>query len=167
MSCRVLLQNLGDRPIVLDPHTGLAIQFRNGHTALPLPPDAESNTEYVYEYDDAEEGERREVVRRAGCRAPLRLAPLQTGLLTDLSFRAPAPMRFEPDFLEACDTLRATVIRGTEGEEVEVDASFAGEATIWNHYEQITSHVRASPPRHAPARVGWCTLVGTQPARVF
>lgn len=128
-SCRILLQNLSERPIRLDVRGGLCIAMRDGSVSKPLAtPEGAGEGEKVAGEQDAAD--------HAGI---VRLYPMCVGLISDVAFRMPAHMRFEPDVLEAAETLivRAASANGSSIERIEIACPFADEATIWEHYEEI------------------------------
>jgi len=127
LSCRILVHNLRDTPITVDGQNGLMVAMRDGSISQPWLDGA-----LTPPWGDAAD---------AADRQSLRLEPMQAGLLTDVQFRMPAHMRFEPDALEAAQTLHVSVAgwdRRTGGStSLQVPCALADDALIWAHYEEI------------------------------
>jgi hypothetical protein len=118
LTCRVVLQNLRTSPIVLGAQeTSIGVRMRDGLVAHPLP-------------DERSEG---------GEGSSVLIAPLEAVCLANVALPAPqATMAFEPDVLEACQTLMVRVeAQGQGGGVLEVPCAFVEEASMWKHYEVI------------------------------
>ena len=116
-----------------------------GEEAQPTAAAAEAaaEAEAAAAAEAAEEAATDDVRAGSSSHSPLRLAPLEICLLSDVSFPVPSHMTFEPDVLEACHCLRLRVsacIGVHRSVPLEVPCAFAPEAEVWKHYEQISPH---------------------------
>ena len=135
LSCRLVVQNLRDVPIEVDPIAGLALTLRDGTVSRPLAAvqkrtaDSSSSPTGDVSPDSPLTPARR---------APLRLKKMEVGVVSEVSFPALGSMRFEPDFLEAAHSLRLRASGVGHCGVYEVLCSFLDESQIWEHYEEIT-----------------------------
>ena len=121
LSTRVVVQNLGCRPIELDPSTGLTLHLRAEAGGAVMHPDMAASR---------------------CATGPVLLAP-NGAQLFELSWRLPPHMRFEPDALEALSALQVACAAPAEAVPVQtaslnVRCPFVAESVIWEHYELIT-----------------------------
>ena len=120
LCARIVLQNLRDDHVTVNPAKDLSITLRDGSVSNALAP---CGDEWAT-CDDAH--------------GAVELAPLEAVVLTDISFPMPHTMNYEPDVLEACREMLCRVSPASTAEPLWVPCAFATESKIWEHYEEIT-----------------------------
>ena len=143
---RVIVQNLR-RDALLLTGDALAVVFRDRPSPVPVRlvsgqlmskdaadlPTAAGRPEAAADAELAEAEAKR--VAAAGGNCQLRLLPLEVALL-ECEVPALAGMRFEPDALEACESLLLRATDARDGSELPVSSRFDADE-IWTHYELI------------------------------
>ena len=143
---RVIVQNLRHDAMLLT-SDALAVVFRDNPSPVPVRlvsgqllskdaadlPTAAAQPEAAADAELAEAEAKRAAA--AGGNRRWRLLPLEVALL-ECEVPALAGMRFEPDALEACESLLLSATDARDGRELPVASRFDADE-IWSHYELI------------------------------